>query len=149
MARISRVGGLTLAGLGAASALLLASAALAEGSCADDLEKLTGRRVSQLNEINAMAAASRKEKKPVDPAIFCAKAHALTAAEDALLAYMDKNKEWCGIPDEVVESLKTSHAKSVDFGGRACVAAAKAKKMQQDQEAGSAPQATPLPAGPL
>jgi hypothetical protein len=149
MARISRVGGLTLAGLGAATAFLLASPALAEGSCSDDLQKLTARRVSQLSEINAMADTSRKEKKPIDPAVFCAKAHGLTVSEDALLAYMDKNRDWCGIPQEVIDALKASHAKSVEFGGRACVAAAKAKKMQQEQQAGGTPQATPLPAGPL
>jgi hypothetical protein len=147
MARISRVGRLGLAGLVAAGVSLLANAAQAE--CGEDLQKLSSKRVAELADINSMAEASKKEKKPIDPALFCAKTRVLTATEDALLAYMAKNKDWCGIPDEVVESLKASHAKSVEFGGRACVAAARAKKMQQEQQAGGSPQAPPLPAGPL
>jgi hypothetical protein len=147
MAQISRIGRMSLAGLVAAGVSLLASAAGAE--CADDLGKLSAKRVADLAEINSMAEASKKEKKPIDPAVFCAKTHGLTAAEDALIAYMAKNKEWCGIPDEVIESLKASHAKSVEFGTRACVAAARAKKAQQEQQAGSAPQAPVLPTGPL
>ena len=150
MARISRIGRCGLAGLAAAGMSFWASATWAEGNCADDLQKLSARRVAQLSDINTMAAASRKEKKPVDPGVFCAKTHALTAIEDSLLAYMNKNKDWCGIPDDVIESLKASHAKSIEFGGRACVAAARAKKMQQEQQAGGGgQQPTPLPAGPL
>ncbi|HXW20088.1 MAG TPA: hypothetical protein VEK35_06265 [Roseiarcus sp.] len=147
MARISRIGRMSLAGLVAAGVSLLASAAGAE--CGDDLQKLSAKRVADLAEINSMAETSKKEKKPIDPALFCAKTRGLTATEDALLAYMAKNKDWCGIPDDVIESLKASHAKSVEFGTRACVAAARAKKAQQEQQAGSAPQAPVLPTGPL
>ncbi|HLH49960.1 MAG TPA: hypothetical protein VKV96_11515 [Roseiarcus sp.] len=149
MTRNMIVGRSALLALGSA-ALFLAFCAAARADCGDDLKKLTERRVSLLNEINTMAAASKKAKKPMEPGIVCAKARGLTSAENALLAYMDKNKDWCGIPDEVLQSLKTSHAKTLDFGNRACVAAAKFKKMQEQQAAGGAPGGPPpLPAGPL
>jgi hypothetical protein len=147
MARYSRVGRLTLFALGAATASLIASSAWAEGSCADDLQKLTQRRTVELSDINTMAEASKKEKKPVDPVVFCAKARSLGATEEALLSYMDKNKDWCAIPDEIIANLKASHAKSVEFGSRACLAAAKAKKQQQEAGSQQAPPA--LPTGPL
>ena len=151
MALFTPIGRLALLALGATTAsLLMSAAAFADGSCADDLKKLTDRRVAELAGINALAAAGKK--KPIDPAIFCAKSHGLSASEDALIAYMEKNKDWCGIPDEVLTGLKASHAKSVEFGGRACVAAAKFKKMKEQQANGGgngAPQAQPLPAGPL
>ena len=149
MTRNSLVGRSALLALGSVAVSLTLSAA-ARADCPDDLKKLTERRVSILNEINNMAAESRKTKKPMDPAVVCVKAHGLTAAEDALIAYMDKNKDWCAIPDDVVASLKASHAKTLDFGGRACVAAAKIKKMQEQQAAGAGPAGPPpLPAGPL
>ncbi|HLW92380.1 MAG TPA: hypothetical protein VKS78_13920 [Roseiarcus sp.] len=150
MARNSPVGRLALLALGAAASCAMASAtAFADASCADDLKKLTDRRMTELNALNAMAETSKKEKKPVDAGVFCVKAHGLSAAEEALIAYMEKNKDWCSIPDEVMANLKASHAKSLEFGNRACVAAAKAKKMQEEQAAGGGPQAQPLPAGPL
>jgi hypothetical protein len=149
MTRDSLVGRLSLIALGALVASSLLSAT-ARAECGDDLKKLSERRAGILAEINNMAAQSRKEKKPMDAAVVCAKAHTLGASEDALIAYMEKNKDWCSIPDEVVANLKASHAKSVEFGGRACVAAANMKKMQQQQAAGGAPQGPPpLPAGPL
>jgi len=61
---------------------------------------------------------------------------------------MTKNKDWCQIPDEVVNQLKDAHAKTVSFSGRACKAAADQKKAQAQGAAGM-PQAQPLPAGPL
>lgn len=150
MMRILPVGRAVLLALAATvAALALTASARADSSCADDLKKLTDRRVVVLNDINGMAAESKKTKKPLAPDVFCGKARVLNAAEDALLAYMVKNKDWCGVPDEVIASLKASHAKSVEFGGRACVAAANMKKAQEQQAAGAAPQAPPLPAGPL
>ncbi len=149
MGRISFVGRSALLALGSVAVSLALSAA-ARADCGDDLKKLTERRVSLLNEINTMAAVSKKAKKPMDPGVICSKAHGLTAAENALIAYMEKNKDWCSIPDQVVQSLKESHAKTLDFGGKACVAAAKFKKMQEQQAAGGAPAGPPpLPAGPL
>ena len=149
MTRIFVVGRPALLALGTVAFALSLSAA-ARADCGDDLKKLTDKRVALLAEINTMAAESKKAKKPMDPAVVCGKAHGLTAAENALLAYMEKNKDWCGIPDQVVQSLKDSHAKTMEFGGRACVAAAQFKKQQQQQAEGGAPDGPPpLPAGPL
>jgi hypothetical protein len=149
MARKSFVGRLAMLALGSlAMSLMLSAAARAE--CIDDLKKLTDKRVGFLSEINTMAAESKRTKKPMDPAAICGKARALTSAEIALIAYMEKNKDWCSIPDTVVQSLKEAHAKSTDFGNKACVAAAQFKKMQEQQAAGAGPAAPPpLPAGPL
>jgi hypothetical protein len=149
MTRKTLVGRLAFLALGAVAATCRLSVA-ARAECAEDLKKLTDRRVALLNEINNMAAESKKAKKPMEAGVVCVKARGLTGAEDALIAYMEKNKDWCGVPDEVLASLKASHAKTTDFGGKACVAAAKVKKMQEQQAAGGGqPQAPALPAGPL
>jgi hypothetical protein len=138
----------------AAAAFVLASPALAADDCAGDLQKLAARREDALKGINQMVASSHGKK--LDPDAFCARSRPLNAAEDAMLAYMIKNKDWCQIPEDAIAQLKASHAKSVEFGGKACTVAAQIKKMKQQAEkaaqqgvAGGAPAQQPLPAGPL
>ena len=70
-------------------------------------------------------------------------------AENAMIAYMEKNKDWCGIPDESLDSLKANHAKSAAFAAKACKVAAEMKKAKEQAANGGGPQAQPLPAGPL
>ncbi len=45
-----------------------------------------------------------------------------------MLAYMLKNKDWCSIPDEVIDQLKANHAKSLGFTAKACNVAVQIKK---------------------
>ena len=129
--------------------------ALADNDCAGDLQKLAARREAAMKGINELVAASKGKK--LDPEAFCVRSRPLNGAEEAMLAYMTKNKDWCQIPDDAIANLKASHAKSVEFGGKACNVAAQVEKMkkqaaqaqQQQQQAGGAPQVQPLPAGPL
>ena len=83
----------------------------------------------------------------VDPSVFCAKSSGLIAAENAMIAYMEKNKDWCGIPDETLADLKTNHVKSAAFSGKAYKVAAEMKKAKEQAANGGRPIAQPLPAG--
>jgi hypothetical protein len=123
--------------------------ALAQQSCGDDLQKLGQQREAALQSINALVASAHG--KQLDPAIFCAKSGPLNVAESAMLAYMQKNKDWCSIPDSVIDQLKTTHAKSVGFSAKACGVAAQMRKMKEQaaQGGGGGPQVQPLPSGPL
>lgn len=139
----------TLLGLACAFA-----APAAAQSCNDDLQKLSLAREAQLKIINGLVAATHG--KQMDPAVFCAKSGGLGASENALLAYMTKNKDWCQIPDQAIAGLQASHAKSVAFSNKACTVAAQIRKMksQQAEQAKngggqSGPQVQPLPTGPL
>jgi len=136
-----------------AAALVSASPAFAD-DCAGDLQKLSARREAALHSINALVVATHGKK--LDPETFCTHSRPLAAAEDALLAYMVKNKDWCQVPDDAIAQLKASHAKSLAFAAKACTVAAQVKKMkaaaekaQQQQAAGGAPAVQPLPTGPL
>jgi hypothetical protein len=138
-----------------ATVLLTAMPALAAQDCATDLQVLAARREAALKGINDMVASARGKK--LDPDAFCARSRPLNVAEEAMLAYMQKNKDWCQIPDEAIGQLKETHLKSVAFGGKACTVAAQIKTMkakaaqaaQQAQQAGGQPAEQPLPAGPL
>jgi len=65
---------------------------------------------------------------------------------------MVKNKDWCQIPDNVIEQFKAARAKSATFASQACAAVAKYKQMEEqarNAQAQAAAQAPRLPAGPL
>jgi hypothetical protein len=138
-----------------AALLLVGTApAFAAQDCAADLQGLAGKREAALKNINALVAAAHGKK--LDPEAFCSRSGPLTSAEDAMLAYMVKNKDWCQIPDDAIAQLKESHAKSAAFGAKACTVAMQIKKMKsqaaqaQAQAAhGGAPTVQPLPTGPL
>ena len=139
-----------------AALIATAAPALAAQDCATDLAGLAGRREAALKNINALVAASHGKK--LDPEAFCARSGPLNSAEEAMIAYMTKNKDWCQIPDDALAQLKASHAKSAAFGGKACSVAAQIRTMkaqaakqqaQAAQNGGGGPQVQPLPTGPL
>jgi hypothetical protein len=116
-------------------------------SCGEDLQKLARQREVELAIINDLVKSAHG--KQLDPTVFCAKSAGLNKAETAMIAYREKNKDWCQVPDEALAQLKANHAKSVAFSGKACTVAAQIKKMKEQQAAGGGPQAQPLPTGPL
>src|ERR1700761_5621785 len=98
---------LFLAAVGAA--FLAAAPAFASQDCAADLGALSARREAAMKGINDLVAAAHGKK--LDPDAFCGRSRPLAAAEDAMIAYMQKNKDWCQLPDEAIAGLKATHAK--------------------------------------
>jgi hypothetical protein len=140
---------ISYAALGAAF-FLMAAPAYAAQDCATDLGALAARREAAMKGINDIVAAAHGKK--LDPDAFCARSRPLAAAEEAMIAYMQKNKDWCQIPDGPIEQLKAAHAKSVAFSTKACSVAAQMKKMKEQAAQGGGggePPVQPLPAGPL
>lgn len=129
--------------------LLLAAAgtggALAQ-SCQEDFQKLSEKRNSQMLALNKIGKAA---KGKMDPIAACPVARKLVGIETEMFAYLQKNQEWCNIPEQMVENFKQQRAKTQTFAAQACSFAVKAKKMQEEQAAGMAQQAVRLPAGPL
>jgi len=130
---------------GALLAFVGAASAFAQ-SCQEDFQKLSQRRMGQIQALNAIGKAS---KGKMDPIAACPAARKLVAIETEMAAYIEKNKEWCNIPDNMADGFKQARAKTQTFAAQACSFAAKAKKLQEEQAAGIGPQAQKLPAGPL
>jgi len=129
---------------------IFSQSAFADQNCGEDIQKLAQRRDAEMAKISRIVQAGKGKK--LDPVLFCSQSAGLNAAENAFIAYMVKNKEWCSIPDQVVASLKDVHAKNAGFSVKACAVAAQIRKIKQQQasgEANSGPRAQPLPAGPL
>ena len=130
-----------------AGSLMLNATAFADQNCGEDLKRLSMKREAELTRINGLVHAAKG--KPLDPATFCSQSAGLNAAENALIAYMEKNKDWCSVPDDALAAMKANHAKSAAFAAKACAVAAQMKKQQAAGAASNAPQAPALPAGPL
>jgi hypothetical protein len=138
-----------LGGFGAGLVLTIGLTGWAHADCGSDMQKLAEARNTQLQVVNNYAKSFHG--KPMDPAGFCAKSAGLVHAESALIAYMEKNKDWCSFPDEAISQLKEHHVKNTQFNAKACKVAAEMKKMKEQaaEGGGGGPQAQPLPAGPL
>jgi hypothetical protein len=118
-------------------------------SCQEDFQKLSEKRMGQIAVLNKLGKAA---KGKMDPIAACPAARRLAAIETEMFNYIQKNKDWCNIPDQMVDNFKQQRAKTQGFATQACAFAAKAKKMQEEAAAGGGgvgPQAVRLPAGPL
>ena len=128
------------------SAAFAAPAARAT-DCGADMQKFTVDRMNAMKSINDVVAAAKG--KQMDPAVFCAKSRPLLDVENKMIAYMEKNLDWCQIPEQLITQLKDAHGKSASFSAKACTVAAQMKKAQEAGGAAGQPAAQPLPAGPL
>ncbi len=132
-----------------ALAICFAGAGIARAAdCNEDIGALTKKRQGIIDGLNHLAKGS--EKKQLDPVASCPKLKALVGVERELLAYLNKNKEWCNIPENALENIGASAQKSSAVAAQACKIAAQMKKAQEQQATGGGlPPAQKLPTGPL
>ena len=136
-------------GLLAATVLAaLLAPAVARADCNSDLGDLAAKRA-------VVNAALEKNKKAhggkIDPIEACPQLKALAAAQGTVAAYMQKNKDWCSLPDDLVTKTAQAQAQISSFAVKACGMIAKMKEMQAkaaQQQASQVP-ALKLPSGPL
>lgn len=116
-----------------AAALVLGAAPEARAmteSCQNDLNKVGQGRLDAINRINAF-----KKKRPTATQA-CSAFGNLVSAEAKMIKWMEENKEWCQIPDPLIEDLKKSSAQGVKVRGQACSAAKKEAQMRAQAAAG-------------
>ena len=106
------------------AALLSASQVQAQASgCQEDFQKNMAPRQALINRINGFRA-----KRPT-AGQACSTLGQLVAADSRMITWMNANKDWCQIPDQLVEQLKESSGQAVRSRTQACTAA----KSQQGQ----------------
>lgn len=135
----------------ASIALVLGSVGLAHADCNADFGALMSKRMVQIEALNKN---SKSHGGKLDPVAACPQLRNLAAAEGQVVAYIEKNKEWCGLPDDIAEKMTATHTKTEGFAAKACGFVAKMKQMQAEQQkqAQSQQQQEPaikLPTGPL
>lgn len=139
------VGAAVLAGFGLA-------ASPARADCQEDIGKFMKQRDAVIAQLNAMSGNGKK-KKQLDPVAACPKFRSLASILGQTVAYFEKNKDWCNVPDEVLDGARKQRAQFASTAGQACGIAAKIAKMKAQGEQGGGPMGRPqaprLPAGPL
>ena len=135
-------------GVGALFALFVASAP-ARADCQTDIQAFMKRRDGVIAQLNAMTGSGPK-KKQLDPQAACPKFRSLSGILGETVAYMEKNKDWCALPDQLIDGAKQQRAQFSKTASQACGIAAKVKEMKEKQAQGMGEsQAQKLPAGPL
>jgi hypothetical protein len=71
----------------------------------------------------AIRQASARKASPKEA---CGLFNAFSASEAKMLKYAEDNTVWCGIPQEVVASIKTGHARTNEMRTKICNVAAQA-----------------------
>ena len=132
-----------------AAAVLFGAATPALADCQEEMSKLMQRRQGMLEGLSKLKAG----KNQLDPIAACPKLRALAGVEGEVVSYLEKNKDWCNVPDNFLDNAKAGRAKSQAFAAKACQIAAQVQKMKQQQAQGGGavggPQVQKLPTGPL
>lgn len=129
-------------------------------SCQTDFAKIAGRRQTYIDQVNKM---TKTHGGKLDPVGACPLFRNLAAVQGQLVKYVNTNKNWCNIPDDVVKNSVAEQAKFSSIAGQACKVAAQAVSMRKQQlqqgqqgaagpkngNAFNAPETLHLPSGPL
>jgi hypothetical protein len=89
-----------------------------EAPCIKDFTKL---REDAAKKASAIRAASERH---ADAREACKLLSAFSAAEAKMVKYTNDNAVWCGIPPNVIASIKQAHVKTVEMRTKVCRVAA-------------------------
>jgi hypothetical protein len=132
-----------LAAAALATGLCLAAgeAAAQAATCQTDFQKIMEPRQKLIDRINGF-----RNKRPT-AGQACSTLGQLVAADGKLIGWLNENKEWCQIPDQMIEQLQTASGQAARSRNQACQAAknqssqiARARAQQRAAQSGGAPQ---------
>jgi hypothetical protein len=86
-------------------------------SCQAEFEKFNTERQTEVDRINAF------NKKRPTARQACAVFNNLTGVESRMIKWMDANKDWCQIPETLIEQLKGAAGQTTKVRGQVCTAA--------------------------
>jgi hypothetical protein len=79
-------------------------------------------KLRNVTEKKALAIRTASERK-APPKEACSLFNDFSAAETKLIKYAVDNQVWCGIPPQIIDSMKKGHARTEDIRGKVCRAA--------------------------
>jgi hypothetical protein len=83
---------------------------------------------AQCDEFSKLSAEAQKRSAAVGAAMkakadrkqLCTLMTSFVAAETTVVKFLEDNKVWCGVPEQVITSSKANHEKSLKFRTMAC-----------------------------
>ena len=130
--RLALAGFAALAGLALAGLTGAMTPAEAQSSTCQQLGPYMMERKSLVEAVQKLGG---KDKK-MDPKAACAAFGKLAANGTTMLKWAEANKDWCQVPDQFVEGMKTDHEKVMKIRGQACGVAAKQAEMEKKARSG-------------
>jgi len=91
-----------------------------EPPCIKQFVKLRDDAGSKAAKIQAVSQAKQKPSAQVVCGLF----NSFSSAEAKLIKYAVENQGWCGIPQQMIDQMKQSHARTTDTRSKICQAAA-------------------------
>ncbi len=127
----------------AVAGFFISAPASAQSSACQEGQKILQERQGLIQQINKLTEGGKKKK--LDPRAACSVFTKLVTNGNAGEKWMTDNKDWCQIPDQVVEGFAKDHKASQNIKGQACQAAAKMAEMEKraKQQAQQAKQGGP------
>jgi hypothetical protein len=113
----------------AAAGIFTTAPAFAQSSACQDGQKILLERQNLIKQVTALTGSGKK--KQIDPRAACTIFSKLVTNGNAGTKWMTDNKDWCQIPDQVVENFGQDHKRAQEFKGQACGAAAKLAEMEK------------------
>ncbi len=113
----------------AALGIFASAPAFAQSNVCQDGQKILLERQSIIKQVNNLTGGGKK--KQIDPRAACTVFGKLVNNGDAGLKWMTTNKDWCQVPDQVVENFQQDHKRAQTFKTQACGAAAKIAEMEK------------------
>lgn len=105
----------------------LATPALAQSPVCQEGQGHLQERQTLMQQFNKTMTKDRK----IDPRGACPVLGKMVSNADNLLKWASTNKDWCQIPDQMVESLTAEQDKLKSLRTQACQAAAKIAEMEK------------------
>jgi hypothetical protein len=128
-----------MAAFAAAGIIMSAAPALAQASGCQDGQKIIAERNTLGQQISKLTKDDGK-KKQIDARAACPLFTKMVVNGDAGLKWMTANKDWCQIPDQVIEQFTEAHKQIQTVKGQACLAAAKMNEMEKRAKQAAAQQ---------
>jgi hypothetical protein len=98
-------------------AVFSAGNAMAQSSCQADMQKVMAPRQALLARVNGFA------KRRPTPDQACSTFSSLAAADGRAVKWMTDNKDWCQVPDELLEQMKGASGQIIRARSQSCTAA--------------------------
>ncbi|AMJ58939.1 hypothetical protein [Bosea sp. PAMC 26642] len=111
----------------AAAAFFDASPVQAQASGCEQMQKLLQERQAIIGQLNA----SSKAKQKLTPAQACSTLGRLVSNGASALKFASANMDWCQIPQNFVDGIKTDNEKAAGIRNQACNAVQQQAVMQR------------------
>ena len=111
--------------------------------CQGEFTKMTSLRTTLTQKLNKMSG------EKASPVTVCNDLNKLFSLEKRIFQWVNKNKEWCQIPDNIAVNVKKSAEGTAKIAQNVCLQAEQYIEMEKNKQGQSLTPRFRIPSGPL